>query len=280
MWHRRGKVSLTKGSDIVTGVGTDWVENIRVGDAFQGPDGKLYQVINVASNEALAISPAYEGNTATNLNYWIVPIPGYSKTQADRLSLIINRLDRDMVTMEEAMEQAQIAAQQTQRWRDEAQLAAETAALDAQRAEQAQAVAQQAEQWRDEAQLAAKAAALDAERVELAAASHKSSILSSAETVSVNIRSATLFHLTLDRDKTRLAFVGDSQFVDQFQQFSLILKQGTGSNLVEWPDNIRWSFGNEPALSFTQGCEDVITFMKQGTNSFFYGFFNGGGLDG
>lgn len=96
MWHSLGKVNVTKGSDVVTGVGTKWVENVRVGDAFQGPDGKLYQVVNVASDEALAISPAYEGSTATNLNYWIVPIPGFSKTQADRLALIINRLDGDI----------------------------------------------------------------------------------------------------------------------------------------------------------------------------------------
>lgn len=96
MWHNLGKVNVTKGSDVVTGVGTKWVENVRVGDAFQGPDGKLYQVVNVASDETLAISPAYEGSTAKNLDYWIVPIPGFSKTQADRLALIINRLDGDI----------------------------------------------------------------------------------------------------------------------------------------------------------------------------------------
>lgn len=96
MWHNLGKVNVTKGSDVVTGVGTKWVENVRAGDAFQGPDGKLYQVINVASDGALAISPAYEGSTAKNLDYWIVPIPGFSKTQADRLALIINRLDGDI----------------------------------------------------------------------------------------------------------------------------------------------------------------------------------------
>lgn len=96
MWHNLGKVNVTKGSDVVTGVGTKWVENVRVGDAFQGPDGKLYQVVNVASDGALAISPAYEGSTAKNLDYWIVPIPGFSKTQADRLALIINRLDGDI----------------------------------------------------------------------------------------------------------------------------------------------------------------------------------------
>lgn len=96
MWHNLGKVNVTKGSDVVTGVGTKWVENVRVGDAFQGPDGKLYQVVNVASDGALAISPAYEGSTAKNLDCWIVPIPGFSKTQADRLALIINRLDGDI----------------------------------------------------------------------------------------------------------------------------------------------------------------------------------------
>lgn len=144
MWHRQGKVSLTKGSDVVTGVGTDWVENIRVGDAFQGPDGKLYQVINVASNEALAISPAYEGATATNLNYWIVPVPGYSKTQADRLSLIISKLDGDIVTATEAADRAQAAAQQAQQWRNEAAVSAAAALQSEQNAALSADIAEQA----------------------------------------------------------------------------------------------------------------------------------------
>lgn len=144
MWHRQGKVNLTKGSDVVTGVGTNWVENIRVGDAFQGPDGKLYQVINVASNEALAISPSYEGNTATNLNYWIVPVPGYSKTQADRLSLIISKLDGDIVTATEAADRAQAAAQQAQQWRNEAAVSAATALQSEQNAALSADIAEQA----------------------------------------------------------------------------------------------------------------------------------------
>ncbi|AQS50712.1 hypothetical protein PAEH1_02580 [Paenalcaligenes hominis] len=148
MWHRQGKVSLTKGSDVVTGVGTAWVENIRVGDAFQGPDGKLYQVINVASNEALAISPAYEGNTATNLNYWIVPVPGYSKTQADRLSLIISKLDGDILSATDAADRAQVAAQQAQQWGNEA---AASAAAALQSEQSAALSADIAEQARDDA---------------------------------------------------------------------------------------------------------------------------------
>src|SRR5690606_315392 len=83
-------------------------------------------------------------NTATNLNYWIVPVPGYSKTQADRLSLIISKLDGDIVTATEAADRAQAAAQQAQQWRNEAAVSAATALQSEQNAALSADIAEQA----------------------------------------------------------------------------------------------------------------------------------------
>lgn len=90
MWHRAGTITVTKGSKTVTGAGgTAWVQNIRVGDALQGPDGRYYEVTNVASDTALSIEPAYMGNTASGQWYQILPILGQQKRLADRAAELV-----------------------------------------------------------------------------------------------------------------------------------------------------------------------------------------------
>lgn len=100
--------------------------------------------------------------------------------------------------------------------------------------------------------------------------------LTPGDTVTVQVGTASLFRLDLDRDLTSIVFSGTAAQDGKYQQFTMILKQGTGSNLVEWPENVRWSFGNEPALSFSQDYEDVITFVRHAQSTVWYGFFNGG----
>lgn len=106
-WYREGAASVTKSSRTVTGTGTKWVANVRAGDGFQGPDGRLYEVINVASDTALSIEPAYIGATVTGQNYWAIPVQGYVKLLADRASRIIQGFEGSEQT---AIDSAQAAA--------------------------------------------------------------------------------------------------------------------------------------------------------------------------
>lgn len=87
-WYKAGTVSVTQNSNAVIGVGTAFIANSRVGDAFKGPDGRWYEVANIASDTALAISPPYAGPTAAGADYSITPVQGYVKASADRLSKI------------------------------------------------------------------------------------------------------------------------------------------------------------------------------------------------
>lgn len=84
-WYREGTAKFTKGSTTVTGTGTRWVDFVRAGDGIQGPDGKLYQVTNVASNTSLSITPAY-GSATT---YWTIPVQGYVKQLADAAAQLV-----------------------------------------------------------------------------------------------------------------------------------------------------------------------------------------------
>ncbi|BBP60347.1 hypothetical protein [Pseudomonas sp. St316] len=89
-WYKTGTVSVTLNSNAVTGTGTAFIVNCRVGDAFRGPDGRWYEVTNVASNTAISIDPPYMGATASGGSYALAPMQGYVKDSADALRAIVN----------------------------------------------------------------------------------------------------------------------------------------------------------------------------------------------
>ncbi|WP_456254564.1 hypothetical protein ACP3PM_17895 [Pseudomonas iridis] len=89
-WYKTGTVSITQNSNAVIGAGTAFIANSRVGDGFRGPDGRWYEVTNIASNTALSISPNYEGPTMAGGFYSIMPVQGYQKDLADQVRAILN----------------------------------------------------------------------------------------------------------------------------------------------------------------------------------------------
>lgn len=100
-WYTEGTVNVVNGSQTVTGVGNLFIENSRVGDGFRGPDGELYEVINIPSDTSLAIRPAYAGPTLNGGAFSIAPLQGYVKLSADRLreiTLGLRNIDGDVAT--------------------------------------------------------------------------------------------------------------------------------------------------------------------------------------
>ncbi|WP_050516636.1 pyocin knob domain-containing protein [Pseudomonas brassicacearum] len=89
-WYKQGTCNVTLNSNAVTGTGTAFIVNARVGDAFRGPDGRWYEVTNVASNTAISIDPPYIGATASAGSYALAPMQGYLKDSADALRAIVN----------------------------------------------------------------------------------------------------------------------------------------------------------------------------------------------
>lgn len=90
-WYKSGTVSCTLNSTTVTGTSTAFAANCRVGDAFLGPDGRWYEVVNVASDTVLSISPAYIGATVSAGTYALAPMQGYVKDSADALRTLVNK---------------------------------------------------------------------------------------------------------------------------------------------------------------------------------------------
>lgn len=88
-WYKTGTVFVALNSNAVTGSGTAFIVNCRVGDAFRGPDGRWYEVTNVVSNTAISIDPPYIGATASGGSYALAPMQGYVKDSADALRAIV-----------------------------------------------------------------------------------------------------------------------------------------------------------------------------------------------
>lgn len=68
--YREGTVSVTTGSQTVTGTSTAWLTEVAAGDLFviQG-QGIVYQVAAVPSNTQITLSANYAGTSGTGLNY-------------------------------------------------------------------------------------------------------------------------------------------------------------------------------------------------------------------
>lgn len=90
-WYREGAVAVTAGQTTVNGTGTNFSLNARVGDAFQGPDGRWYEVANIASATVMGILPAYQGATVAAGAYGLAPMQGYVKEAADRLRQLVDQ---------------------------------------------------------------------------------------------------------------------------------------------------------------------------------------------
>jgi len=89
-WHRLGTVSVTQNSSTVTGVNTAFAANTRIGDAFIGPDGRQYELGNVASDTVISIIPPYLGPTVAGAAYAVTPVQGYQKGLADQVRDWVN----------------------------------------------------------------------------------------------------------------------------------------------------------------------------------------------
>lgn len=98
-WHRQGTVSVAQNSNVVTGVNTAFAANTRIGDAFVGPDGRQYELGNVASDTVISIIPPYIGPTVSGAGYAITPIQGYQKTLADQVRSWVNSYGSKMASL-------------------------------------------------------------------------------------------------------------------------------------------------------------------------------------
>jgi hypothetical protein len=89
-WFKTGTISVTNGSPTVTGSGTTWIANAQVGEALYAPDGRLYEITNIASDTSMTITPAYLGTGQSGQAYTIVPSQSYIRDLAAQAADLVN----------------------------------------------------------------------------------------------------------------------------------------------------------------------------------------------
>lgn len=158
-WYKSGTCSVTNGSPTVTGTGTAWVDNVRIGsDGFVGPDGLLYEISKVVSATEIILAVAYKGTTAASGRYAVAPIQGYTKELADKAAALIDQFSDAEAT---AASSASAAASSASAASNSATAAASSASA---------ASASETNAKNSETNAASSAAAAAASEAELAAA--------------------------------------------------------------------------------------------------------------
>ena len=73
-----------------------------------------------------------------------------------------------------------------------------------------------------------------------------------------------VFDITLTESTCSITL--DIEFsLTESRELKLILRQGTGANLVEWNSNIKWQLNQPPALSYDEGTVSIIKLISSPT---------------
>lgn len=100
---------------------------------------------------------------------------------------------------------------------------------------------------------------------------------SGAETQPINVENGSVLKFILKEKETFFEFSEIPPEKDVVaRQVTMIIEQGTGANLANWPSTIRWSRNRIPVLSLEKGRMDVVTLMTYDQGINWFGFFNGG----
>ena len=80
--------------------------------------------------------------------------------------------------------------------------------------------------------------------------------------------------ITLSTSETTLKFIENqnSENNSTVLKLELFIKQGTGTNTVIWPENIKWENGTKPVLSLEKDNVDLISLISLDNGQNFYGF--------
>lgn len=89
-WYTTGTITATNNSGAITGVGTLFMANVRIGDGVTiAGSTSIHEVVNVTSDTQLTVSPVYTGTTGSGKTYGVVPVQGYTKDLADQTKSLL-----------------------------------------------------------------------------------------------------------------------------------------------------------------------------------------------
>ena len=92
----------------------------------------------------------------------------------------------------------------------------------------------------------------------------------------ITVITKTRYHsITLNTPNSSIVFAKSSESSEESSKvikLELFIKQGTGTNTVTWPSNVKWENGIEPVLSLEKDHVDLISFISLDNGQNYYGF--------
>ena len=95
-----------------------------------------------------------------------------------------------------------------------------------------------------------------------------------SQVISVNTKNK--YHsITLNTSNSSIVFANSSESSEESSKvikLELFIKQGTGTNTVTWPTNVKWENRIEPVLSLGKDHGDLISLVSLDNGQNYYGF--------
>ena len=92
----------------------------------------------------------------------------------------------------------------------------------------------------------------------------------------ISLDTHQIYHeIALNTSETTLKFIENQNSENNSNtvlKLELFIKQGTGTNTVIWPENIKWENGTKPVLSLEKDNVDLISLISLDNGQNFYGF--------
>lgn len=267
VWKRDGTIAVTKGSKKVVGTGTTFADPKNAAAKghllvmVTGTAVDLYEVDYSESNSVFYLVEAYRGDTGTGKAYAI------DTSRTDSIPEFARKLNASLAYYHSQSDMLQQLYTSTD---DEIAITAPDGTT------------HKLIPWpRIMEELGnklheVKAIAEMVESLPLGNGYVSESITPAGDTAILDLAKATVFRVTLNTHITQIVFTNASGEEGSSRYATLILRQGTGVNLVSWPENVRWSYGHPPVLSYEKDGEDCITLVNFGTDAHWYGFLTGG----
>lgn len=97
--------------------------------------------------------------------------------------------------------------------------------------------------------------------------------------VTVVPSNGTVQHFILTQAETTIEFTPFTDPAGTSRQLTLMFTQGTGANVIKWPNTVKWNNSRTPVFSFVKDKLDVVSLLTKDSGAHWYGFYNGGWFD-
>lgn len=260
-WYRQGLAHVTYDSNIVTGEGTIWQTQVKVGDLFFLDQNRadFYEIAAINSDTEIELHNAFGGASQTSAGYAIIRQfnANLNADLAADMAFWINKTRQREYEMQAWLAGTVNGGPNSNGFYPITDL--------------------QGTQQLVPCPALILPPATPQQRVANGQFTKKL-INPAGSAATINLAQAGVFYLNLDQPSCELSLINPVTSSEVAQHVVLVFEQGTGGNAVTWPSNIEWNYGMQPTLSTVLGFRDVFDLFTIDQGNSWFGFYSGVGI--